>query len=246
MPNQNSFYGTYGATTNGLLASNFSRSGYGFAGWNTKEDGTGTTFGPNQTITTQDVGDGLDLYAKWVPAEKDGNNNPVYLQGWNGCSSLQPNEVIALTDNRDNSVYAISRIVDNADNPTYSQCWMIENIRLDVTGQNITYTNDNTNHPASSFLYQMDTFTSGDPTWQTCTTDSVACIDQISYSLANLDRSNTASYNADSQSSSWYSYGGMYNWFTATAGNVLYGMTTQYANPAGHLSQWLAFADWRS
>ena len=37
-----------------LMASNYSRSGYGFAGWNTKADGSGTAYGPNQYITRPD------------------------------------------------------------------------------------------------------------------------------------------------------------------------------------------------
>ena len=34
-----------------LYAPNYSRVDYGFAAWNTKPDGTGTNYGPNQTIT---------------------------------------------------------------------------------------------------------------------------------------------------------------------------------------------------
>ena len=50
-----------------LTPSNFSRPGYGFAGWNTELDGTGTTYGPSQTIAVGDLSEeGLQLYAKWV------------------------------------------------------------------------------------------------------------------------------------------------------------------------------------
>ena len=39
------------ATSAPLLASNFPRTGYGFAGWNTKADYTGTFYGPMETIS---------------------------------------------------------------------------------------------------------------------------------------------------------------------------------------------------
>ena len=39
-----------------LMAPNFSRAGYGFAGWNTRADGTGTNYGPNEVITMPDSG----------------------------------------------------------------------------------------------------------------------------------------------------------------------------------------------
>ncbi|MBQ3353379.1 InlB B-repeat-containing protein, partial [Candidatus Saccharibacteria bacterium] len=59
-----------------LMASNFSRDGYGFAGWNTKPDYSGTFYGPNETITTPaDMSAGLPLYAVWVASSGS-------LQGW--------------------------------------------------------------------------------------------------------------------------------------------------------------------
>ena len=123
-----------------LWASNFQRSGYGFAGWSDKPDwvlnqndangnGTGANegyhiYGPNQTITFtagQYTGDnpGLSLYAVWVPSQ--GN-----LQSWSGCSSMSQGQVTALTDQRDNDTYAVAKLKDN-------NCWMIENLRLDNT-----------------------------------------------------------------------------------------------------------------
>jgi uncharacterized repeat protein (TIGR02543 family) len=64
---------------NTFYASNYSRRGYGFAGWNDKYDMTGTNYGPIQTaiIPMESVPNGLSLYAHWV--ESSGN-----LQGWTG------------------------------------------------------------------------------------------------------------------------------------------------------------------
>ncbi|MBO7132144.1 InlB B-repeat-containing protein [Candidatus Saccharibacteria bacterium] len=113
------------ATEVTFWASNFQRSGYGFAGWNTKADGTGTNYGPNETITItarQYSSQGLILYAKWVASA--GN-----LQGWTGCSSLASGAVTALKDTRDNDVYAVAKLADG-------KCWMIENLRLDSNASN--------------------------------------------------------------------------------------------------------------
>ena len=120
-----------GSTTEFTLYSpNFSRTGYGFAGWNTKADGTGTMFGPNQTLTTSDStltsamqsslgSKGLIFYAIWVPSA--GN-----LQTWTGCSSLTSGQVTALTDSRDSQTYAVAKLADD-------KCWTIENMRYKPT-----------------------------------------------------------------------------------------------------------------
>jgi hypothetical protein len=119
-----------------LTASNYRRNGYGFAGWNTEVDGTGTYYGPNQTITApNDVSvNGLKLYAMWLaPAGT--------LQDWGGCNSLTAatydsangvvtagsSSITALTDTRDGEVYAVARLADG-------NCWMVENLRLGVNG----------------------------------------------------------------------------------------------------------------
>ncbi len=111
-----------------LMASNYSRLGYGFAGWNTKKDGTGVMYGPNEklyytTYKQYDTG-GLKLYAIWIPAT--GN-----IQNWNGCPDMNIGDVTALTDSRDNNTYAIAKLADG-------RCWMIENLRLDHTANTNT------------------------------------------------------------------------------------------------------------
>ncbi|MBQ3297094.1 hypothetical protein IJH01_03175, partial [Candidatus Saccharibacteria bacterium] len=123
--------------TNGtavLRAPNFSRDGYGFAGWSTDFEATSSSviFGPNQTITTSASGAGdadvsqygLILYPVWIASAGD-------LQGWSGCSSLttapKPSSgntptlasMTALTDTRDNNTYAVARLSDG-------NCWMVE------------------------------------------------------------------------------------------------------------------------
>ena len=201
-----------------LWASNFSRSGYGFAGWNTAYDGSGTTYGPNQTITTPSntSTNGLSLYAVWVPSAGT-------LQNWNGCNSLAQGSVTALTDNRDNDTYAVAKLADG-------KCWMIENLRLDDSVELSSTNTHNPSLPITNVYDATNPTTSNhlsattDPTttaW--CTSSSSACDNQSMLATNNITlfTSNTASgYSAESNV---YSYGNYYNWYSATAGHGKYG-----------------------
>ena len=109
-----------GYYTTKLWASNFRRPGYGFAGWNTEYDYSGTNYGPNETFVTENGG--VSFYAIWV--QSSGN-----LQNWTGCSGLSIGQVTALTDLRDNDTYAVAKLADG-------NCWMIENLRLDYDALN--------------------------------------------------------------------------------------------------------------
>ena len=132
------------ATSATLLASNFSRQGYGFAGWSNKFDyATNPTqegikfYGPQEYITFIDgqytgSNPGLSLYAVWVKSEgnlQDSSKvtticNRLTRAPTDGTANL--NSVSALTDQRDNETYAIAKLADG-------NCWMIENLRLEST-----------------------------------------------------------------------------------------------------------------
>ena len=193
-----------------LQASNFKRTGYGFAGWNTAYDYSGTTYGPQETITTpSDMSTkGLSLYAVWVKSAGT-------LQNWNGCSSLAQGSVTALTDSRDNDTYAVAKLADG-------KCWMIENLRLDDTPElsasnthnpslpltNVYDTGVTSNHlsPTSSVVYDATTAPEG---W---------CQDGSYISCNNQSRLRTDNTTFSAQSGT-YSYGNYYNWYSATAGH---------------------------
>ncbi|MBO7718078.1 InlB B-repeat-containing protein, partial [Candidatus Saccharibacteria bacterium] len=193
-----------------LIPSNFSRSGYGFAGWDTAPDGSGTTYGPSEAITTGDLStEGLQLFAKWVPSSGT-------LQGFIGCDAMSIGDITALTDTRDGNTYAVAKEADG-------QCWMIENLRLDLSDPDLTITIANTHNPSTGF---MDTINNTHPassnSFCESTSPDAACVDQILHNTNNINRSLTASYDANDDSSSWYSYGVYYNWYTATAGYGTY------------------------
>ncbi len=209
-----------------LASPNFKRVGYGFAGWNTDPNGNGTMYGPNQDFTPGDIStEGVAMYAQWVSSS--GN-----LQGWTGCSTLPQGKVIALTDTRDNNTYAISKLADG-------KCWMIENLRLDnsMTG---TISSANTDNPISSFT----SLTASSDSW--CTQNTSACINQIvlnnnNTNIGGTNASGTAlvpgpnKWMSSSNKAEWYSYGNYYNWYTATAGNGTYSISTNGQNVEGSI-----------
>ena len=123
-----------------LLASNFSRTGYGFAGWSDKFDyatnAEAKFYGPQETITvpTGTTANGLSLYAVWIKSQgsiQDQSKvasvcNSLTTAPTDGTANLR--SVSALTDQRDGETYAIARLADG-------NCWMIENLRLENTAE---------------------------------------------------------------------------------------------------------------
>ena len=121
-----------GATVT-LLASNFSRTGYGFAGWSDTYDYSGNLYGPQETITTPTgtSTNGLSLYAIWIKSAGSMQSDAANIcSGLTVASSTTKtlNSVSALTDQRDNNTYAIAKLADG-------KCWMIENLRLESTAE---------------------------------------------------------------------------------------------------------------
>ena len=128
-----------------LLASNFSRTGYGFAGWTNKFDYATNPnqagikyYGPQETITTPEgtATNGLSLYAVWIKSQGSIQDQAKVTElcgtgadalttaPTDGTANLS--SVSALTDQRDDNTYAIAKLADG-------KCWMIENLRLEST-----------------------------------------------------------------------------------------------------------------
>ena len=126
-----------------LLASNYSRTDYGFAGWSDVIDyatnPNAKFYGPQETITTpSDMTNGMKLYAVWIKSRGSlqdstkvaslcgtgGSGGTLTTAPTDGTANLS--SVTALTDERDNNTYAIAKLADG-------KCWMIENLRLEST-----------------------------------------------------------------------------------------------------------------
>lgn len=177
-----------------LMAPKYQREGYGFLAWNTKEDGTGVSYGPNQTIQTGDLSEnGLSLYAKWIASSGT-------IQNWSGCEALPIGSTTALTDIRDGNVYTVAKLVDH-------ECWMAENLRLDFSNSSVSITSENTNNPGEGFMSMVNSHPASSSDF--CTTDTSACTNKIQYNNGNI---------TGAEDWSVYAYGAYYNWYTATAG----------------------------
>lgn len=203
-----------------LTPSNFSKPGYGFVGWNTEMDGTGTDYGPSQTITVGDLSEeGLQLYAKWVQSAGD-------LQGWRGCETMNVGDVTALTDTRDGNTYAVAKYEDE-------KCWMMENLRLDLSDADVTITAQNTNKPKTEFMTAANAHPASSDSF--CAGNNAGCVDRVLHNTNNINRDKPASSTTNDSNSSWYSYGVYYNYYTATAGNGGFSLTTRGAQVNGDI-----------
>ena len=249
-PNTNIYEGSMGQqallssdTSATLLASNFSRTGYGFAGWNTAYDYSGDFYGPNETINFAagqytDGESGLSLYAVWVESEG-------LIQNWSGCSSLLPaqydsiagslnanlSSITALTDLRDNQTYAIARLSDG-------NCWMIENLRLssdytrnepfaslsqgygksDVYGDFIGLA-DSENYGFPNVASANSIYSTNDSS-----TINIGATDSPAYRLPRYNNTNIANRatSPTTRNDSYYSYGNYYDWPAAMASTKKY------------------------
>ena len=238
--------------TQGMLVSpNYSKTGYGFAGWSEDPDAASRInntsnkpiiYGPNENITltasfastATEEGD-LNLYAVWLPAETE-----YTLQTFNKTAfeAAYPNKnIIALRDERDNNVYAVAKIAGG-------YWWMMENLRLNFADSNTTITAANTNNPSSSFITSVNRFkgrTDYQNFFKECTAQNASCYDTVSFSVDNIIRKYNPYYGPTPPVSninrkpnqSWYSYGAYYNWYTAVAGTLGTYSNNSYEIPAG-------------
>lgn len=225
-----------------FLASNYSRTGYGFAGWsslpNYDTNNNAKFYGPNQTIITpaDTTIRGITLYAVWIESAGSLQDaaKVAALCGSNGSLTQAPTDgtanlasVSALTDQRDGQTYTIAKLADG-------NCWMVENLRLDnqyTTGNNQTdpsVTNESLSQGYdASFIGLANPETSNFA--KDTTANSLYSIDgstastitgnYLGYRFPRYNNTNTASRGADvtATSDSIYSYGNYYTWPAAIA-----------------------------
>ena len=224
-----------------LLASNFSREGYGFAGWNTQPNYSGAFYGPNETITTPaDMSTGLPLYAVWVQSAGSMQSDAASVCSGlttaptNGTANLS--SVSALTDQRDNDTYAIAKLADG-------KCWMIENLRLENTnsdnatgtlaqGYNTSFAGLADPEAASLFTSTAtaNTLYSTDGSTEKTISGSNQGYRFPRYNNVNTpttvtDRPSNPTTNSSTNSTSnagMYSYGNYYTWAAAIADTTAY------------------------
>ncbi len=238
-----------------LIAPNYYKNGYGFAGWslsqNAKVNSSDIIYGPNEKINidseflTFNKNNIITLYAVWVPFSGTFQTFDTSLY-----DDRPTGTILALKDERDDNVYAIAKLADN-------NWWMIENMRLRLAAYSQTsngktiigaksITNNtvneitiyNTDRPKSGFL-NVNTFS---PDWKLIGKIGSYQIandaEQINFGTGNIDSENEPSpidvetpTRGAHQDKYWYSYGVMYNWFTATAGNGVWTGTANTDQP---------------
>ena len=230
--------------TPALIAPNYSREGYGFAGWSTDytADENSIIYGPNETITTSTAGtgdadvstNGLILYPVWVASAGA-------IQSWNGCSSLTTaptatratlSSMTALTDSRDGNVYTVARLADG-------KCWMTENLRLDAANT-LGSTNQSLSRGYGGVFTGLDSSensnftgnTNATPTGMYDSTNVTGSYNSYRiprYNNNNTNRELTASYSGTGSTTyyQWYGYGNYYNWPAAIANTTHNGTNNQ-------------------
>ena len=233
-----------------LLASNFSRTGYGFAGWSDKYDyatnANAHFYGPMEDITvpTGTAANGLSLYAVWIKSEGSIQDQSKIASV---CSSLTTaptdgtanlSSVSALTDQRDNNTYAIAKLADG-------NCWMIENLRLESTadhnsdgslaqgyGTSATYGNFGGLADAESSNFTNST--TANSLYYSGTQEGTASIDigttnYPGYRMPRYNNTNTSTRASSptNNSGNMYSYGNYYTWHAAIADLTYNGTNNQ-------------------
>ena len=215
-----------------LFASNYSKANYGFAGWsfnqNAQPGGASKIYGPNEAIEApapSTPGETKTLYAVWVPAETG-----VYMQTWNGCSSMNVGDVIALKDQRDNNVYTVGKLADE-------NCWMMENLRLDTAGSSDSIKSQGfggvfnglansetsfSNSTTANSLYSIDgsttyTISGSNQSSRFPRYNNANTANRSTSPSVNDNRATTTSPHAYNFTSATYSYGNYYTWAAALA-----------------------------
>ena len=219
-----------------LSAYNYSRRGYGFAGWSPEFDAQVNSddfiYGPQAEIITKTDGTGdadvsshgLILYPVWVKSA-----GSMQSFSYNDCNSMEINDVTALTDDRDGETYAIARLADG-------RCWMIENLRLDNYA-NITPANTNSVYNSFGGVFTGLAKSENENFGYSTTSNSIYSIDGSTanvisdgdsyargYRIPRYNNDNTnrdlpvsPNQNGNSGRYQWYGYGNYYNWPAAIA-----------------------------
>lgn len=141
-----------------LTANTFTRTDYVFTGWNTKADGSGTSYADTALYAAPVSEDNkiVVLYAQWMPAMQ----NYTLAQ----CQSDAAEAPVTVIDKRDNNSYTVRYINGN--------CWMTQNLRI---GSGVRLTHEDSNIAAEA------TFT------VTSTDMAVSFTEAKAYDSGNID-----------------------------------------------------------
>lgn len=242
------YYSSWGleatSGTTSLMAPNFYKQGYGFAGWSQDPtavaNGNVRIYGPNEKADMNDFefSEGTNeakLYAVWVESEGA-------MQDYDGCNNMSTGQVTALTDLRDGNVYTVGKMRDG-------HCWMMENLRLDEENSSDESLAEGFGGIFSGLAQSANEgYSVFDLVYNEKYTEENMTGDHLIYRIPRYNNNNTrmndSSFIAspggadglgekwrDNNNSKWFGYGNYYNWAAAMAStdDFYYGESSENA-----------------
>ncbi|MBR3236765.1 BspA family leucine-rich repeat surface protein [Candidatus Saccharibacteria bacterium] len=154
------------------------------------------------------------------------SKQPSYMSNFttNMCNNLSTNDIIELKDYRDGEIYRIAKLADD-------NCWMLDNLRLDLTDNTITtnLTSSNTNASNNTLNYLKNGGGTTSDQYAISGLTGSNWTSGYSYSDPKVNNAykddTTTSYGNGSGKSGVY-----YNYCAASAGSYCYGDGTSYTN----------------
>ena len=220
-------------------------TGYQFAGWCTTNtagyyacDGTSYSAGDSLPASAATASGTLSLYAYWseVPTMQQ------FAAGTSSttCSTMSTGDTLTLVDSRDGTSYTIGKLADD-------NCWLLDNLALDLTDSTVLSAMDSTNTNASDttlgYLKGTSTGTTSDK-YATAAVANWTSGSSYSAPLVNMGYKNTVPTDATSTAGG-YKIGGYYNYCAATAGSYCYGNGTSAGTSSGDATESICPKGWR-
>ena len=212
-------------TSNTLNSNTFTApNGKSFKEWNTKADGTGTSYTDGQTFASGTnlaaKGETIELFAIWQnDITSIGNMQDMTSEL---CANTQVGVETTLKDLRDNKTYFVAKLADG-------KCWMTQNLDLDLSAS-VTLTSEKSDFPASkTWTPENDIQTATGVTWEQYGGDGARSYDIGKKYFEGGKGSGTYSgynYTPQDTGDEHYSLGNYYNLVAATAGTGVNGVNS--------------------
>ena len=219
-------------------------TGYQFAGWCTTNtagyyacDGTSYSAGDSLPASAATASGTLNLYAYWseVPTMQQ------FAAGTSSttCSTMSTGDTLTLVDSRDGTSYTIGKLADD-------NCWLLDNLALDLTNSTVLSAMDSTNTNASDTTLGYLKNGGGTTSDKYATARVANWTSSYSYSapLVNMGYKNTVPTDATSTAGG-YKIGGYYNYCAASAGSYCYGNGTSQGTSSGNATESICPKGWR-
>ncbi|MBR2709015.1 InlB B-repeat-containing protein, partial [Candidatus Saccharibacteria bacterium] len=165
------------------------------------------------------------------------------MQTWtpNDCSAMSTGDITQLNDLRDSEQYYVGKLADG-------NCWMLDNLRLDLTNSTTlsNTTADNTNATSTTLNYLKNGGGTTSDKYPTAKVNNVSWTSssQNSYSVPMVSATNknntTTSYGSGSGK-----IGVNYNYCAASAGSYCYGNGTSAGTSSGNATEDICPKGWR-